>query len=127
MGFHQYGDFLNLLGYAWDRWKEGRFLELICPTLTEDPQRQVERCIHIAVALLCVQENLADRPTMSDVITFLTTASIVLPEPKQPAYFNVRVPDKAEESSDLDGSSCSINWIEICCRAAHVQRGLWAV
>ncbi|KAJ4813167.1 receptor kinase 1 [Rhynchospora pubera] len=112
MGFHQYGHFFNLLGYAWDKWKEGKFFDLICPTLTEVPsQRQIERCIHIA--LLCVQENPADRPTMSDVITFLTTASIVLPEPKQPAYFNVRVTEKAEESSDLDGSSCSINYVTL--------------
>ncbi|KAJ3705348.1 hypothetical protein LUZ61_009053 [Rhynchospora tenuis] len=111
MGFHHHGDFLNLLGYAWDRWKEGRFFELICPILTEVSQRQIERCIH--VALLCVQENPADRPTMSDVIMFLTNENIVLPEPKQPAYFNVRVTDKAEESSDLDGSSCSINYVTL--------------
>ncbi|KAJ3705367.1 hypothetical protein LUZ61_009072 [Rhynchospora tenuis] len=107
MGFHQYGDFLNLLGYAWDRWKVGNISELICPALSEVSQKQIERCIH--VALLCVQENPADRPTMSDVIAFLTTENIVLPEPKQPAYFNIRVSERAVNSSDLDGSSCSIN------------------
>ncbi|XP_078175351.1 cysteine-rich receptor-like protein kinase 10 [Carex rostrata] len=99
--FHQYGDFLNLLGYAWDRWKGGNIAELISPVLTEVPYRQIERCIH--VALLCVQENPADRPTMSDVIVFLTTASIILPDPKQPAYFNVRVTEKGVLES------CSIN------------------
>ncbi|XP_078166072.1 cysteine-rich receptor-like protein kinase 10 isoform X2 [Carex rostrata] len=111
MGFHQYEDFLNLLGFAWDRWKGGKFSELICPTLTEVSQRQIERCIH--VALLCVQEKPVDRPIMSDVIIFLTTESIILPEPKQPAYFNVRVTEEAVESSDFDGSSCSINYVTL--------------
>ncbi|XP_078149162.1 cysteine-rich receptor-like protein kinase 19 isoform X2 [Carex rostrata] len=106
MGFHQYGDFLNLLGYAWDRWKEGNIAELISPVLTEAPHRQIiEKCIH--VALLCVQENPANRPTMSDVIKFLTTASIILPEPKQPAYFNVRVTEQGVEPS------CSINYMTL--------------
>ncbi|XP_078176372.1 cysteine-rich receptor-like protein kinase 8 [Carex rostrata] len=107
IGFNQYGDFLNLLGYAWDRWKGRNIAELISLVLTEAPHRQIERCIH--VSLLCVQENPADRPTMSDVIVFLTTASITLPEPKQPAYFNVRITEKGVESSDFFGSSCSIN------------------
>jgi hypothetical protein len=92
---------------AWDRWKGGNISELISPTLTEAPHRQVERCIH--VVLLYVQENPTDRPIMSDVIAFLTTASIILPEPKQPAYFNVRVTERGLESSEFDGSSCSIN------------------
>ncbi|XP_078158356.1 cysteine-rich receptor-like protein kinase 19 [Carex rostrata] len=104
MGFHQYGHFLNLLGYAWVRWKDGNFSELICPTLTQVSQRQIERCIH--VALLCVQENQVDRPIMSDVIVFLTTESIILPEPKQPAYFNVRVTEEAV-------GSCSINYVTL--------------
>ncbi|KAJ4801363.1 cysteine-rich RECEPTOR-like kinase [Rhynchospora pubera] len=107
MGFHRYGDFLNLLGYAWDRWNDGKYSELISPTLIEAPQVQIERCIH--VALLCVQENPADRPTMSDVIVFLSTESIILPKPKQPAYFNVRVSKKMVESSDFDGSTSSVN------------------
>ncbi|XP_078166084.1 cysteine-rich receptor-like protein kinase 19 [Carex rostrata] len=104
MGFHHHGDFLNLLGYAWVRWKDGSFSELVCPTLTEVSQKQTERCIH--VALLCVQENPVDRPTMSDVILFLTTESIILPEPKQPAYFNVR------ETEETVGSF-SINYVTL--------------
>ncbi|KAJ3705344.1 hypothetical protein LUZ61_009049 [Rhynchospora tenuis] len=107
MGFHLYGDFLNLFGYAWDRWNDEKCFELISSALIEAPQVQIERCIH--VALLCVQENPADRPTMSDVIVFLSTESIILPKPKQPAYFNVRVTKKMVESSDFDGSSCSVN------------------
>ncbi|KAJ3670469.1 hypothetical protein LUZ60_010793 [Juncus effusus] len=106
MGFH-HGDFLNLLGYAWDRWKEGKWFELIDPSLTGTCQSQIERCIH--VALLCVQENPADRSNMSDVIAFLSMESIILPEPKQPAYFNIRITEKSVRSSEFNGSSCSIN------------------
>ncbi|KAJ3670471.1 hypothetical protein LUZ60_010795 [Juncus effusus] len=102
MGFHQYRDFLNLLGYAWDRWKEGERFELIDPSLTEACQSQIERCIH--VALLCVQENPVDRPNMSDVNAFLSMESIILPDPKQPAYFNVRIEEKTVRSSEFNGS-----------------------
>ncbi|KAF3336599.1 G-type lectin S-receptor-like serine/threonine-protein kinase [Carex littledalei] len=108
-GFHQYGKFLNLLGYAWDRWKGGNIPELICPTLTEVSQRQAERFIH--VGLLCVQENPSDRPIMSDVSVFLTTESIILPEPKQPAYFNLRVTEEAVDPFNFNGSACSINYV----------------
>ncbi|KAJ1700998.1 hypothetical protein LUZ63_000777 [Rhynchospora breviuscula] len=76
MGFHQYGDFLNLLGYAWDRWKEGKISELISSTLTEAPQKQIERCIH--VALLCVQENPIDRPIIADAINYLSSENLTL-------------------------------------------------
>ncbi|XP_078150663.1 G-type lectin S-receptor-like serine/threonine-protein kinase At4g03230 isoform X2 [Carex rostrata] len=110
-GFHQDGEFLNLLGYAWYKWKGGNIPELICPTLTEVPQRQPERCIH--VGLLCVQENPTDRPIMSDVIVFLTTESIILPEPKQPAYFNMRVKEEAVDPSNFNGSACSINYVTL--------------
>ncbi|XP_078151831.1 cysteine-rich receptor-like protein kinase 19 [Carex rostrata] len=112
MGFHQYSDFLNLLGFAWDRWKDGRYSELICPTLTQVSQRQIERCIH--VALLCVQENPVDRPIMSDAIVYLTTEAIVLREPKQPAYFNIRVTEEAVyHPSNFNGSACSINYVTL--------------
>jgi len=40
------------------------------------------------VALLCVQDNAADRPTMSDIVFSSETA--VLPTPKQPAFSLVR-------------------------------------
>ncbi|KAJ3670474.1 hypothetical protein LUZ60_010798 [Juncus effusus] len=105
-GIHQYGDYLNLLGYAWDRWKERKWFELIDPSIKEACQRQMERCIH--VALLCVQDNPVDRVDMSEVISFLSTESIILPYPKQPAYFNIRIQETVK-SSELNGSLCSIN------------------
>jgi hypothetical protein len=94
---------------AWDRWKQGQISELISPSLIEASRKQIERCIH--VALLCAQENPIDRPIISDVITFLSTENIILPEPKQPAYFNIRVTENVFESSYFYGSSRSINYM----------------
>jgi hypothetical protein len=43
------------------------------------------RCIHIG--LLCVQENVVDRPTMASVVLMFNSYSITLPIPSQPAFF----------------------------------------
>lgn len=62
------------------------------------------RCVNIA--LLCVQENAADRPTTSDVVAMLSSESMSLPEPKHPAYFHVRV---TKEEASAGAEPCSIN------------------
>ncbi|KAK7842509.1 putative cysteine-rich receptor-like protein kinase 35 [Quercus suber] len=49
--------------FAWKHWKGGTSLELLDPTIRDSySEIEVNRCIHIA--LLCVQENPAERPTM---------------------------------------------------------------
>nr|CAD1832814.1 unnamed protein product [Ananas comosus var. bracteatus] len=100
-GYHQYGNHLNFLGYvSLEVWKEGKWFELIDPLLHDSFETyEISRCIH--VALMCVQENAADRPTMSDVIVMLSRDSTSLPDPKQPAYFNVRIMDEAETASNF--------------------------
>ncbi|KAK6913047.1 Serine-threonine/tyrosine-protein kinase, catalytic domain [Dillenia turbinata] len=80
---------LNLIGYAWELWKEGVALELKDPSLKDSiVANQFHRCVH--VGLLCVQENATDRPTMSDVIAMLSNETMPLPSPKQPAFFTGR-------------------------------------
>ncbi|KAL8252078.1 hypothetical protein R6Q59_035771 [Mikania micrantha] len=77
---------LNLLGLAWELWNEGRGLELMDPVLEDTcTPKEVMTCIH--VALLCVQDHAADRPSMSEVVSMITIESMLLPEPKQPAFF----------------------------------------
>uniref|UniRef100_K3ZHR8 Uncharacterized protein n=1 Tax=Setaria italica TaxID=4555 RepID=K3ZHR8_SETIT len=88
-GFHRYGDFINLVGHAWQLWKEERWLQLVDASIAENQNLGMMRCI--IIALLCVQENAADRPTISDVIAMLSSESMTLPEPKHPAYFHVRL------------------------------------
>nr|CAD1832567.1 unnamed protein product [Ananas comosus var. bracteatus] len=99
-GFHRYGNHLHLLGFAWELWKEGKWFELIDQKLGDSFETcEILRCIH--VALMCVQENASDRPTMSNVIMMLSSDSTNLPDPKQPAYFNVRIKDEAKMASDF--------------------------
>ncbi|KAI3924742.1 hypothetical protein MKX01_006957 [Papaver californicum] len=52
------------------------------------------RCVHIA--LLCVQDSIADRPTMASVILMLNSNSMTLQSPTRPAYF---VLDQAMEEA----------------------------
>lgn len=46
---------------------------------------QFIRCAH--VALLCVQDEPNDRPTMSNVVIMLDSETATLPTPKQPTFF----------------------------------------
>ncbi|CAD6265278.1 unnamed protein product [Miscanthus lutarioriparius] len=80
-GFYYHGNFLNLLGYAWKLWKEQRWPELVDISLaTNGCTLEMMRCINIA--LLCVQENVIDRPTTSDVVAMLGSEDMALPKPK---------------------------------------------
>nr|XP_051199714.1 G-type lectin S-receptor-like serine/threonine-protein kinase SRK [Lolium perenne] len=88
-GNHQCGAYINLLGYAWQLFKEGRWIELVDAPLLPIHSTEVMRCFNIA--LLCVQENAVDRPTMLDVAAMLSSKTMVLSEPKHPAYFNLSV------------------------------------
>ena len=58
----------------------------------------------INIALLCVQENAIDRPTMLDVVAMLSNKTMILRDPKHPAYFNVRVGNE-EASTSTDRKS----------------------
>ncbi|KAL3535828.1 hypothetical protein ACH5RR_004289 [Cinchona calisaya] len=76
---------LNLLGYAWDLWKEGRVSDFADSTIAETFSISSGlRYVHIG--LLCVQENAADRPTMLNVVSMLLNESTALLPPKQPAF-----------------------------------------
>ncbi|MCD7467330.1 hypothetical protein HAX54_004722, partial [Datura stramonium] len=77
----------DLLSYAWTNWREETATNLIDPMLrgSSGLARDIMRCIHIA--LLCVQENVADRPTMATVVLMLSSLSLSLPMPSGPAYY----------------------------------------
>ncbi|RCV25744.1 hypothetical protein SETIT_5G190000v2 [Setaria italica] len=115
-GFRLNGGFLNLLGYAWELWTEGKWHELVDTSLAmEHCKSELLRCINIA--LLCVQENADDRPAMWDVATMLSTEGVPLPEPKHPAYYNVRVTNT--EALDIDLELYSINEVTITAQQAR--------
>ncbi|KAM2407353.1 hypothetical protein ACFX1X_026549 [Malus domestica] len=75
----------SLVVLAWDSWKQGDTQELKDTSLDSCPEDEVLKFIHLS--LLCVQEYAADRPTMAEVISMLTSDSMFFPDPKQPAYY----------------------------------------
>ncbi|XP_075666625.1 cysteine-rich receptor-like protein kinase 10 [Castanea sativa] len=101
----------DLLSYVWIHWRDGRPLELLDPALGDSFSRdEVMRCIHIG--LLCVQEDPADRPTMATIVLTLTSGSVSLQAPPQPAFFaktDTNIPIKGLESSD-QSTSKSMPW-----------------
>uniref|UniRef100_A0A5B7AYL4 Receptor-like serine/threonine-protein kinase n=1 Tax=Davidia involucrata TaxID=16924 RepID=A0A5B7AYL4_DAVIN len=109
--FFQLDRSLNLIGYAWELWKEGTAMELKDPTLGDScAQHQLLRTIH--VGLLCVQECSTDRPIMSDVISMLSNETMPLPAPKQPAFFTGRSVLEASKSKATSVNGLSISIME---------------
>ncbi|KAM5564541.1 receptor-like serine/threonine-protein kinase SD1-8 [Rosa sericea] len=87
----------NLLGRAWNLWKDGNGMGLMDSALHAScSSNEVMR--YIQIGLLCVQERAIDRPNMSDVIFMLSNESIALPYPKEPAFLS-------QFGSDADSSS----------------------
>ncbi|CAM8984628.1 unnamed protein product [Rhodiola kirilowii] len=75
----------SLLSYTWKMWMERNEAELIDDGLSNVcPVNIAMRWIHIA--LLCVQEDLADRPTMSSVVLMLGSENVDLPQPSPPPF-----------------------------------------
>lgn len=88
-------------------------MELIDATLSESCCiEEVIRCIHIG--LLCVQEKVADRPTMSLVVLMLNRDSVTLPAPSPPVFSDLN----REEESGLLASEYDSTTRELD-RSAH--------
>ncbi|CAI9787897.1 unnamed protein product [Fraxinus pennsylvanica] len=90
----------DLISFVWKNWHQGTVANIIDPALrtSSGSMSDITRCIHIG--LLCVQDNAADRPTMGSVVLMLSSFSLTLTVPSQPAFF----------MSDLFGSVKSQNY-----------------
>ncbi|TKY49787.1 Cysteine-rich receptor protein kinase 10 [Spatholobus suberectus] len=98
----------SLLIYAWNLWCESKSLELMDPLIEKSCVRsEVLKCMHIG--LLCVQEDAADRPTMSSVIRTLASDIVSLPIPTRPAFSIGRVVTERGSSSNTCGHYSSAN------------------
>ncbi|KAE8772054.1 hypothetical protein D1007_55972 [Hordeum vulgare] len=107
---HECGAFVNLLGHAWQLFEEESWSELIDPALLPKfHSTEMMRCINIA--LLCVQENAVDRPTMLDVIAMLSNKTMILQKPKHPAYFSLST--AGNKQAPTTTQSCSVNDVTI--------------
>ncbi|KAL3742020.1 hypothetical protein ACJRO7_017497 [Eucalyptus globulus] len=75
----------NLVGHAWELWKEGNCKDVIDESMGDScSKEEALRCIQIG--LLCVQEFADDRPNMSAVVLMLANNDVALAFPKRPAY-----------------------------------------
>ncbi|XP_057866701.2 cysteine-rich receptor-like protein kinase 10 [Cryptomeria japonica] len=77
-------DMQHLVEWAWTLFQGGNALNMVDSEASGANQEKVLRCIH--VGLLCVQANAALRPVMSDVITMISSSSVTLPNPANPAF-----------------------------------------
>ncbi|XP_019052142.1 PREDICTED: putative cysteine-rich receptor-like protein kinase 20 [Nelumbo nucifera] len=111
-GFYRTEHAQTLLAFARRLWVEGKWLEFADAVMLMDTntrwKAEVMRCIHIG--LLCVQEDAADRPTMSSVILMLTNESVPLPLPTKPAFALATLILQPNHSSSV---ICSVNMATI--------------
>ncbi|GMI72773.1 hypothetical protein like AT1G11340 [Hibiscus trionum] len=99
-----YSPSLNLVGQVWELWKEDKAMEVVDSALGDS----ILKCIQIA--LLCVQEHAADRPTMSTDVSMLSNES-TLPSPKQPAFVEKKI-HNGDGRSISEGTS-SVNSVTV--------------
>ncbi|XP_006600869.2 cysteine-rich receptor-like protein kinase 10 [Glycine max] len=74
-GIHHGENVEDLLSFAWRSWNEQTAINIVDPSLNNNSRNEMMRCIHIG--LLCVQENLVDRPTTATIM--LMNANNVTP------------------------------------------------
>ncbi|XP_054787222.1 cysteine-rich receptor-like protein kinase 29 [Prosopis cineraria] len=72
----------DLLSFVWKNWREGTVSNIVNPVMSNGSRDEIMRSIHIA--LLCVQENAVERPTMASVELMLNSYSLSLPSPSRP-------------------------------------------
>ncbi|XP_062087454.1 cysteine-rich receptor-like protein kinase 44 [Humulus lupulus] len=75
----------DLLSCTWRLWREGNTSKMVDPIMRVGSGSEIMRCIHIG--LLCVQKNMANRPTMNAIVLMLNSNSLSLPLPSEPAFF----------------------------------------
>ncbi|KAJ8753127.1 hypothetical protein K2173_017685 [Erythroxylum novogranatense] len=96
---------LNLLEHAYDRWKDGDGTEFIDSSLDDSSSScKLLRCMQ--VALLCVQENPTERPTMLEVSFLLKNETAPISSPKRPAF---SVKKDEDEECILKSNMCSVD------------------
>ncbi|XP_070668772.1 receptor-like serine/threonine-protein kinase SD1-6 [Malus domestica] len=110
---HYYGpnESMHLLEYACVSWKEDKGLDFIDPSLDDSSSScKLLRCLQ--VALLCVQENADDRPTMLEVYSMLISDTQAVPTPTKTA-FSVKNYDNVDNICTPQPGNCSVNDAQI--------------
>ncbi|KAJ8767122.1 hypothetical protein K2173_013519 [Erythroxylum novogranatense] len=90
----------NLVSFVWKHWQKGTHVEAFDPSIAGTcSENEVLRCMHIG--LLCVEEDPAQRPTMTTVVLMINSSSFDLPLPKQPAYLTEGIGQADQSKSKL--------------------------
>ncbi|KAI9123455.1 hypothetical protein K1719_004755 [Acacia pycnantha] len=101
----------GLLSNAWKQWKEEKLVEILDSNIEEfGSYNEVIKCIQIG--LLCVQENPDSRPTMAEVVSYLSNDSSKLPLPQEPA-FSRHAGMEPSTSSGINNESGSVIEVSI--------------
>ncbi|KAF7850615.1 hypothetical protein BT93_L5190 [Corymbia citriodora subsp. variegata] len=103
------GDNTDILtSYVWKCWREGTTSNIIDPSITSGSSIEIARCIHIG--LLCVQEDMANRPTMASVLLMLNSHLVTLQVLSQPAFFIQRgVESNVSSTQDYSSRVFEVN------------------
>ncbi|XP_068334223.1 putative cysteine-rich receptor-like protein kinase 20 [Pyrus communis] len=97
---------LNLLEYAYLLWKQGKGMEFMDPALYDTHSLcKLMKCLQIA--LLCVQENANDRPSMLEISSMLQNEGATMENPKIPAFSKRNEDEETNPTPRLE--ACSID------------------
>ena len=98
--------FTNFFFFNWENYcKHGKTISIIIdPKLNDSSRDEIMRCIHIG--LLCVRENIPDRPIVTSVVLMLDSYPLALPIPWHPAFVL-----HATTSSNILTIQCSLEQI----------------
>ncbi|XP_059077443.1 cysteine-rich receptor-like protein kinase 42 isoform X2 [Cryptomeria japonica] len=92
-----------LLQWIWQLYESEQILEMVDPKLKgEYPQEQMVRVIRIA--LLCVKASPSQRPSMTQIVSMLTSNSEITDQPTKPAFLESNVNDRTPTSSSRDSA-----------------------
>uniref|UniRef100_A0A0D9V245 Protein kinase domain-containing protein n=1 Tax=Leersia perrieri TaxID=77586 RepID=A0A0D9V245_9ORYZ len=98
---HQYGRSDNLLTYAWQLWNTQRCTELVDRSLISAGENVGNAMLvrYVQMALLCVQGNPEERPSIEKVIAMLSNTETPDIPKERPAYYNVQVHPRASHKN----------------------------
>ncbi|KAK7380207.1 hypothetical protein VNO78_32705 [Psophocarpus tetragonolobus] len=96
----------SLISYVWRQWKDQAPLSILDPNIEESfSENEVTRCIQIG--LLCVQQFVDARPTMTAVVSYLNNHLLNLPTPQEHAFLLQMDPKSIAQNSSSSQSMSS--------------------
>ncbi|KAF8112169.1 hypothetical protein N665_0066s0044 [Sinapis alba] len=97
----------DLVTYVWKLWVENSPLELVDEAMRGTFQtNEVIRCIHIA--LLCVQDDPSERPSMDNILVMMNSFTVTLPIPKRSGLLLRTMRDSRDQQSGASPSDQSL-------------------